>query len=78
MAGTDPATGVTTPHADVVVPLHDGPGITATAGVTPVTPNLPDNRFDPAAQGGVFDTAGDQRDRYAGMKPTRSQRWRPG
>jgi hypothetical protein len=56
MAGTDIPTGVTTAHGDVVVTLHDGPGITATAAVTQVVPNLPDNRFDPAAQGDVMPT----------------------
>lgn len=69
MAGTDIATGVTTPHDPGVLPLQDtGSGIDAVAAVTPVTPGLPSNRFDPAAQGGVFETAGDQRDRYTAME----------
>ncbi len=63
MAGLDIPTGQLTDHGDVVQALAStGPGITPVSGVTPVEPALPDNRFDPAAQGGVFDAAGQQAD----------------
>ena len=57
MAGLDIPTGVTTGHGNVVEALHDGSGITAVAGVTPVAGQL-----TPADQGPVFDAQAQQAD----------------
>lgn len=56
MAGTDPATGITTPHGDVVQALQpDGPGITPVMPPTAVAASTGPDRLDAASYGGVFD-----------------------